>query len=394
MPKETDLFARRAFLADEHVAFGASVREFLAREVNDHIEAWDEAESVPRRIWLAAGAQGHLGLAVPEEYGGGGADDYRFRVAMIEESARVGATSVAAGFSTHIDIVLPYLVDFATPDQAKRWVPALAGGEHIGAIAMTEPGAGSDLKGIRTSAKRAGDGWVLNGAKTFITNGITADRVIVVARTNPAADAGSRAFSLFVVEEGMPGFTRGRRLKKIGLKGQDTAELNFDSVRLDDDHLLGEEGGGLYALMSHLPLERLGIAVSACAGARAALAWTIAYLHERRAFGKSIAEFQNTQFAIAEMVTELDVTQAYVDDAVLRLNHRELSAVDAAKAKWWATEMHKRVVDRCVQLFGGYGYMLEYPIARAYADTRVTTIFGGTTEIMKTIIARDVLGVR
>ncbi|MEU1597067.1 acyl-CoA dehydrogenase family protein [Streptomyces sp. NPDC005708] len=389
-----ELYARRALFDDEHEAFRDSVRTFLARQVADHVEEWEEAEAVPREIWRAAGAQGFIGLPVPVEYDGGGVDDYRFRVAMIEESARVGATSMAAGFSTHTDIVLPYIVDLATAEQAKRWLPSLATGEHIGAIAMTEPGTGSDLRGIRTSARRDGDGWLINGTKTFITNGINADRVIVVARTDPDPSAGSRAFSLIVVEDGTLGFTRGRRLKKIGQKAQDTAELSFSDVRVDAGHVLGEVGAGLPALMSHLPLERLSIAVTACASARAALTWTISYIHERKAFGKSIAEFQNTQFAIAEMVTELEVTQTYIDDAVLRLNNRALSAVDAAKAKWWATEMHKRTVDRCVQLFGGYGYMIEYPIARAYADARVTTIYGGTTEIMKTIIARDVLGVR
>jgi long-chain-acyl-CoA dehydrogenase len=390
----TDLYAPRALFDDEHESFRDSVREFLTREVTPHIEEWEEAGDIPRSVWSRAGEQDMLGLPVPEEYGGGGVSDFRFRAAMIEELSRVGATSLAAGFSCHTDIIIPYFVDLSTPEQAKRWLPPLASGEHISAIAMTEPGTGSDLQGIRTTARRSGDGWVLNGSKTFISNGIHADVVIVVARTSDDPDAGSRAFSLFVVEEGMPGFTRGRRLKKVGLKAQDTAELSFDDVQLGPEAMLGGEGEGLYALMSHLPMERISIAVTACAGTRAALAWTIDYVHQRRAFGKEIAEFQNTQFAIAEMVTELEITQAYVDDAILRLNRGELSAVDAAKAKWWATEMHKRTVDRCVQLHGGYGFMLEYPIARAYADTRITTIFGGTTEIMKTIIARDVLGVR
>ena len=389
-----DLYSRRDFFDDDHEDLRASVREFLKREVVEHVEEWEQRELVPREIWQLAGDQGFLGLSVPEEFGGAGVDDYRFRVAMIEEFARVGATSAAAGFATHSDIVTPYVRDLATPDQAERWLPVLASGEGIGAIAMTEPGAGSDLRGIRTAARRDGDGWVLNGAKTFITNGINADLVVVAAHTDTDPGTGSRAFSLFVVETGTPGFTRGRKLAKLGLKAQDTAELIFDDVRLGADGLLGEEGRGLHALMSHLPLERLSIAVTACAGARAALDWTIDYVKQRRAFGKAIAEFQNTQFAIAEMLTELDVTQAYVDSAVLRLNRGKLSPVDAAKAKWWATEMHKRTVDRCVQMFGGYGYMLEYPIARAFADTRITTIFGGTTEIMKMIVARDALEVR
>lgn len=389
-----DLYASRAVYEEEHESFRLSVSKFLAAQVVEHIDEWEDKEQVPREVWKKAGENDLLGLMVPEVYGGAGAGDYRFRMAMSEEFARAGATSVAAGFSCHADMVLPYLVDLCTPEQGKRWLPMLASGEHIGAIAMTEPGTGSDLQGIRTTARRAGDGWVLNGSKTFITNGINADVVIVVARTSDVPNGGSGAFSLFVVEEGTPGFTRGRRLKKVGLKGQDTAELNFDDVHLSMDHLLGDQGRGLHALMEHLALERISIAVTACAGARAALQWTIDYVHDRTAFGKKLAEFQNTQFAIAEMVTELEITQAYVDDAVVKLNAGQLSAVDAAKAKWWATEMHKRVVDRCVQLHGGYGFMLEYPIARAYTDTRATTLYGGTTEIMKVIIARDVLGVR
>jgi alkylation response protein AidB-like acyl-CoA dehydrogenase len=389
-----DLWERRDLFDGEHETFRASVREFLARHVVDNIENWDKQGDVPREVWLAAGEQGFIGLNVPEQYGGGGTEDYRFRVAMIEEFARASATSLAAGFAAQTDIVLPYVFDFATPQQGKRWLPKLATGEYIGAIAMTEPGTGSDLQGITTTAKRAGGEWVLNGAKTFITNGIHADLVVVVARTATDPTAGSTAFSLFVVEEGMAGFSRGRKLDKVGLRSQDTAELFFDDVRLSDDHLLGDEGRGLPALMSHLPLERLSIAVTACAGARAALSWTVDYVTERKVFGQPIAQFQNTQFAVAEMVTELDVTQAYVDNAVLKLNRGALDPVDAAKAKWWATEMHKRVVDRCLQFFGGYGYMLEYPIARAYADTRITTIFGGTTEIMKVLIARSVLRVR
>lgn len=384
----TNLYARRSLFDDEHEAFRDSVKEFVTREVAAHVEDWEDAADIPRHVWRVAGDLGYLGLPVPEEFGGGGIGDYRFRTAMIEETARVGANSLAAGFAAQTDVVLPYFIDLAAGEQRKQWLPKLASGEWIGAIAMTEPGTGSDLKGIRATAVRDGDGWVLNGSKTFITNGINADLVVVVART------GEGAFSLFVVESGTSGFTRGRKLRKLGLKAQDTAELTFDDVRLGPGALLGEEGRGLHALMAHLPLERLNIAVTACAGARAALAWTIDYVRDRTAFGKQLAEFQNTQFAVAEMVTELEVTQAYVDDAVLRFNAAELSAVDAAKAKWWATEMHKRIVDRCLQLYGGYGYMLEYPIARAYADTRVTTIYGGTTEIMKLIIARDVLETR
>ncbi|MET7425566.1 acyl-CoA dehydrogenase family protein [Dactylosporangium sp. NPDC005555] len=390
-----DLWARRPFFTADHEAFRATVAEFLSRHVTEHVESWDEAGIIPREPWSEAGRQGLLGINAPEAYGGGGSlRDFGFRCAMMEEFAKVGATSLGSGFSAHADIVLPYFFDLATPEQAERWVPALCSGAAVGAIAMTEPGTGSDLQGIRTTARRDGDNWVLNGAKTFITNGIHSDLVVVVARTDPDPDARSRAFSLLVVERGTPGFERGRKLDKVGLRSQDTAELFFDDAIVPASNVLGEAGRGLHHLMSHLPLERLGIAVAACAGARAALGWTIDYVTSRRAFGEPVASFQNTRFAIAEMLTELEVSQAYVDDAVLRFNRGELNAVDAAKAKWWATEMHKRLVDRCVQLFGGYGYMREYPIARAYADTRVTTIYGGTTEIMKHIIARDVLETR
>jgi long-chain-acyl-CoA dehydrogenase len=305
-----------------------------------------------------------------------------------EEFARVGANSFGAGVSTHSDVVLPYIFHLATPEQAGRWLPGLCDGTLIGAIAMTEPGAGSDLRGVRTSAKKNGDNWVLNGAKTFITNGVNSDLVLVVARTQ---DDARESFTLLVVERGMPGFERGRNLDKIGLKGQDTAEMFFEDVAIPEANVLGTVGRGYEYLMDHLPLERLSIAANACAGSRAALSWTIDYVETRHAFGRPLSALQNTQFALAEMVTELEVSQAYIDQAVLRLNRGELSAVDAAKAKWWATEMHKRVVDRCVQLFGGYGYMTEYPIAKAYADVRATTIYGGATEIMKHIIAKEIL---
>lgn len=383
-----DLWARRELFDDDHESFRSTVREFLNRHVTDNAVRWDEEGIVARELWHHAGDQGLLGLNVPEEHGGGGVDDYRFRCAMIEELAKVNAASVAAGFAVHTDIVQPYFVDLCTDEQAARWLPGLASGRSIGAIAMTEPGAGSDLRGMRSTALRDGREWVLDGQKTFITNGIRADLVIVAARTE---GHGRSDVTLFVVEEGTPGFSRGRKLEKVGLRSQDTAELFFDKVRLTDEDMLGGVGAGLRHLMSHLPLERLGIAVNACAGTRAALAWTMDHVQDREAFGQPLAALQNTQFALAEMVTELEVTQEYVDSAVLRLNRGTLSAVDAAKAKWWATEMHKRVVDRCLQLFGGYGYMLEYPIARAYTDARVTTIYGGTTEIMKALVARDLL---
>lgn len=385
-----DVWARRPVFTDDHEAFREAVRTFVHRHIEPNIQRWEEERLVPREPWIEAGRQGFLGISVPEEYGGSGNNDYWFRCVAIEEFARVGATSVAAGFGTHVDVVLPYFIDLTAPEQATRWLPGLASGNLIGAIAMTEPGAGSDLQGMRTTARRDGDEWVINGTKTFITNGIQADLVIVAARTNP--NAGSRGISLLVVERGTPGFERGRKLRKIGLHGQDTAELIFTDARVPAQNLLGEEGMGMVYLMQRLPRERLSIAVTGVASARAALGWTIDYITDRTAFGKRIADFQNSQFVMAEMLTEIEVTQAYIDDSVHKLNRGELTAVDAAKAKWWATEMHKRVVDRCVQLHGGYGYMEEYRIARAYADTRVTTIYGGTSEIMKLIIARDMFG--
>jgi alkylation response protein AidB-like acyl-CoA dehydrogenase len=387
----TGLWAPRELFEDVHEDFRGNVRGFVERHIGPYVEEWDDAGEVPRDLWLAAARQGLLGLSVPEEFGGGAQADYRFRCVLIEELLRANAASVNAGFSTHEDVVLPYLRDLCDADQARRWLPGLCAGEKISAIAMTEPGAGSDLRGIKTHAVRDGSDWIVNGAKMFITNGLLSDLVIAVVRTDPDPSAGSRAFSLLVLERGMPGFERGRKLSKVGMHGQDTAELIFGDVRVPAANVLGDVGGGLAQLMAHLPGERLSIAVTACAGARAALSWTVDYVRERNVFGKSLADFQNTQFVLAECGTELDVTQAYVDDAVRRWNQKRLSAVDAAKAKWWATEMNKRVVDRCVQLFGGYGYMVEYPIARAYADVRISTIFGGTTEIMKVIIARDLL---
>jgi long-chain-acyl-CoA dehydrogenase len=385
-----DLWAQRRIFDADHQAFRDAVRTYVERHVAPHAEAWDADNLVPREPWLEAGRQGLLGLRIAEEFGGAGVDDFRFRAVIIEELNKAAATSLAAGFAVHCDIAIPYLVDLATPEQAARWLPGCASGELIGAIAMTEPGAGSDLQGIRTTAKPDGDGWLLEGSKTFITNGILGDLVIVLARTDP--EAGARGMSLFVVERDMVGFTRGRKLRKIGLAGQDTAELFFDGVRLRPEHLLGVPGRGFMHIVERLPLERLTIAVNACAATRAALAWTVDYVTARQVFGKRVADFQNTQFVLAECVTELDFAQAYVDEAVLRLNAGEFTEVDAAKAKWWCTEMHNRVVDRCLQLFGGYGYMSEYPIARAYDDARVTTIYGGTTEIMKLIIAREVVG--
>ena len=290
-------------------------------------------------------------------------------------------------FTLHNDIVAPYLVSLATPEQQQRWLPGFASGDLIGAIAMSEPGAGSDLAGVRTHAERDGSDWVLSGSKTFISSGINADLVIVVTRTDPTA--GHRGFSLLVVERDMPGFTRGRNLEKIGQKSQDTAELFFDQVRVPAANVLGQQGRGFYHLMHNLPAERLSIAVSAVAGARAIFTETVAYAKNRTAFGQPIGAFQHNRFVLAELDTELDIARVYVDRCLEAVVAGELTAVEAAKAKWWTTELQKRVVDACVQLHGGYGYMLEYPVARAYLDARVQTIYGGTTEIMKEIIGRD-----
>ncbi|MQY31857.1 acyl-CoA dehydrogenase family protein [Nocardia aurantia] len=378
----------RHLFTEDHDRYREVVREFVTREVEPHLERWDRDRLIDRPVWLAAGKYGLIGLGVPESDGGGGEPDYRYQVVLIEELARVGAASLISSFSVQDNIVMPYVRDLGTADQRRRWLPGMASGELIGAIAMTEPGAGSDLQGIRTAARRDGDHWVLDGQKTFITSGVNADFVIVVARTDP--DAGSRGFSLIVVETGTPGFTRGRKLDKIGMHAQDTAELFFDNVRVPAANLLGEAGGGFVHLMERLPLERLSIATSALAGAEAVFTETRRYCFERRAFGKPIGDFQNTRFQLAEMATELDVTRAYHDLAVLALNEGTLGVVDAAKAKWWATELQKRVIDRCLQLHGGYGYMLEYPVAKAFIDSRIQTIYGGTTEIMKEIIGRDI----
>ncbi|HTE72452.1 MAG TPA: acyl-CoA dehydrogenase family protein [Actinomycetes bacterium] len=372
----------------EHEAFRAMVRDFLAKEVVPNHAAWEEAGVVDRSVWLKAGAQGLLGMDVPEEFGGGGVKDFRYNAILAAEVTRVGASGL--GFALHNDVVAPYLLDLGTDEQKARWLPKFTNGELITAIAMTEPAAGSDLQGLQTTARRDGDEWVLHGSKTFITNGINADLVIVVARTDP--EAGARGFSLLVVERGMPGFERGRNLDKIGLKAQDTAELFFDDVRIPAENVLGTEGQGFFHLMANLPQERLSIAAVAVAASRIVLDLTVQYCKDRSAFGRSIGTFQNTRFELAEMHTEVSIAETYLEKAILEHNAGRFTAEDAAMAKWWTTELQKRVVDRCLQLHGGYGYMLEYPVARAFLDSRIQTIYGGTTEIMKEIVGRS-LGV-
>jgi alkylation response protein AidB-like acyl-CoA dehydrogenase len=382
----------RGLYTAEHLAFRETVRKYVATEVAPNLAAWDAQRLVDRTAWLAAGRQGVIGLSGPESHGGGGQSDYRFRNIVIEELAQVGAASVSSSFALQDDILIPYISALGSAEQLDRWLPGMCQGSLIAAVAMTEPGAGSDLRGIRTAATRADGGWRLSGTKTFITSGIQSDIVVVVTRTDP--NAGSKGFTLLVAEEGMPGFARGRKLDKIGLLAQDTAELFFDDVFIPDGNVLGPVGGAMPALMRHLPLERLSIAAASIAAAEAAFAWTVGYVQERRAFGQPVADFQNTRFVLAEVATELDVTRAFVDKAVLAAGHGTLTAVDAAKAKLWATEVQGRVIDRLLQLHGGYGYMVEYPIARAFRDARVQRIFGGTSEIMKMIIGRDLIGRR
>jgi len=381
---------RRTVYEPEHEQFREVVREFLAREVAPHARAWEKAGIVDREVYRAAGKHGVIGFNVPEEFGGGGVDDFRFNAVVTEELAQAGPGTPA--FSLHNDVIAPYFTSLTTSAQRQRWLPGFASGDLIGAIAMTEPGTGSDLAGIRTRAILDGDTWMLSGVKTFISSGINSDLVIVVARTSPDPAAGHRAFSLLVVERGMTGFSRGRNLEKIGLKSQDTAELFFDQVPVPAANVLGEAGQGFYHLMHNLPAERMSIAINAVAGARAIFAETLAYAKNRQAFGRPIGSFQHNRFVLAEMDTELDLAQVFVDRCLEAMVAGELTAVEAAKAKWWTTELQKRVIDACLQMHGGYGYMMEFPVARAYLDTRVHTIYGGSTEIMKEIVGRN-LGV-
>ena len=374
---------RRTIFEDDHGLYRRAVREFIEAEIAPHHAAWEDAGIVSRAAWEAAGAGGHLCHAVPEEYGGAGVDDFRFPVVFMEEMAN--ALASGPGFAVHSEMVVPYITAYASPGQKRRWLPGCVDGSIITAVAMSEPGTGSDLAGIATKAVRDGDWYVLNGAKTFISNGQLADLVIVVTRT---ADDPHRGLSLLVVERGMEGFERGRNLDKVGMKAQDTSELFFNDVRVPVDNLIGEEGAGFFYLMSGLERERLTIAVGAVATAAKALSLTREYVGEREAFGRPIGKFQNSRFLMAEMATEVQVAQVFLDRCIMELVAGRLTADTAAMAKWWCTELQLRVVDRCVQLHGGYGYMTEYPIARIYADSRAQTIYGGTTEIMKEIIGR------
>ncbi|MBF8194179.1 acyl-CoA dehydrogenase family protein [Nonomuraea sp. K274] len=377
---------QRDLFDDEHLLFRDTVRAFMACEVVPHHGQWEKDGIVPREVWKKAGELGMFGFAVPEEYGGAGVTDFRYNAVIVEEIMRHGASGL--GFSLHNDIMAPYVVGLTNDEQRQRWLPGFVSGELITAIAMSEPGAGSDLQGIRTTAIREGDHYVLNGQKTFITNGINADLVVVVAKTDP--EAGARGTTLVVVERGMEGFGRGRNLEKVGMKAQDTAELFFENVRVPVANRLGpNDGEGFFQLMNNLPQERLSIAVAAVAAAETVLEQTIEYCRTRQAFGRAIGSFQNTRFVLAELATETEIARHFVDKCVLALNAGQLTAVDAAKAKWWTTELQTRVIDRCLQLHGGYGYMTEFPVAKAWLDSRVQTIYGGTTEIMKEIIGRS-----
>jgi alkylation response protein AidB-like acyl-CoA dehydrogenase len=378
---------QRSLYTPDHEAYRDTVREFLAREVVPFQDDWERDRWIDRNVFAGAAKAGIYALNVGEEYGGAGEFDYRYRMVVCEEVSRVTALSFGLTVSLQDDLVLHYLLDLTNDEQKRRWLPGFAAGELIGALAMTEPGAGSDLRGIRTTARRDGDDWVLNGQKTFISSGIMADLVIVAARTG--STDGSDSLTLFVVERDSPGFERGRKLDKIGLHAQDTAELFFRDARVPAANLLGTHGRGLQHLMSHLPRERLGVTAKAIATTRAIFDLTAEYCRQRQAFGKPLTDKQHIRFELAEMDTEIDIAQAYADASVLAYNAGELTPVDAAKGKWYVSELQKRVMDRCLQLHGGYGYMTEYPVARAYLDTRVQTIYGGTTEIMKEIIGRD-----
>ncbi|MFE5585507.1 acyl-CoA dehydrogenase family protein [Kitasatospora sp. NPDC056531] len=377
---------KRTLFEAEHEAYRGSVRAFIDKEVVPYYADWNKAGIVPRELFTGLGGLGAFGIAVPEEFGGAGIHDFRYNVILQEEGARAAVSPAILGPALHSDVCLPYFLDCTTDEQKARWLPGIASGELVTAIAMTEPGTGSDLSGIRTKAVREGDHYVIDGSKTFITNGINSDLVTVAVRTG---DHPHRGLSLIVVERDTPGFERGRKLEKVGLHAQDTAELSFNGARVPVANLLGTEGEGFFALTRNLAQERMSVAVAGLAQAVAAFDWTTAYVRERKAFGKPIGSLQVIRHRLAELATEIEVAQHYLDRCVLTLNAGELTVVDAAKAKWWCTELQGRVVDACVQLHGGYGYMLEYPIARAWQDSRVSRIYAGTTEIMKEIIGRS-----
>lgn len=377
---------RRRIFEPEHEDFRATARSFFETECVPHAQEWEDRGYADRSAWLAAGKLGLIGWEMPEEYGGADIKDFRFNAILNEEYHATGAVGIGLGVQN--DILSSYFRDLTTDEQKARWLPKYVSGEYITAIAMSEPGAGSDLANVKTSARLDGDHYVVNGAKTFISNGLLADLVVVVCRTNPDAPKPHQGISLLVVETGMDGFERGRKLDKIGQRSADTAELFFDNVRVPKENLIGEENRGFYHLMRNLPAERLGIAIHAAAQARRAVDLATSYAHERKAFGQEIGSFQVNRHALAQMRVEVDVMQIYVDECIAAVNAGELTAEEAAGAKWWATETQWRIVDRCLQLHGGYGYMNEYEIARLWRDARVQRIYGGTNEIMLDLIGR------
>ncbi len=377
---------RRSIYDEDHEAFRSSVAEFLDRQVKPHLEEHIEQHAMPRELWLEAGKQGFLGLEIPEQYGGSDAGDYRFNAVLTEELAKVNM-ALPSCVGIHADIVAPYLVHLTTDEQKERWLPRFCTGELLTAIGMTEPSGGSDLANLKTTAVKDGDDWILNGSKTFITNGYSADLVIVAARTSPEKKA--RGITLFGVEADMAGYSRGRKLDKVGQPESDTAELFFEDVRVPSANIIGELDQGFIHMMTWLPQERLGSAVTNISHAAQILEETVEYAKERKAFGQPIGAFQNTKFLLADLVTRVEVTQAYVDQAVMAHTEQKLTPIDAAKAKWWSAQVQNEVLDHCVQIYGGYGYMNEYRVARAWRDARVTKIWAGTNEIMKELIGRD-----
>ena len=374
----------RTLFTPEHETFRDSVRRFMEAEVRPHDEKWQEQGYADKSVWKKAGENGFLCMSMPEEYGGSGADKL-FSMVLIEEQSRINNSSL--GWGLHSEIVAPYLLNYGSDVLKKKYLPKMASGEMVGAIAMSEPGAGSDLQAVKTTAIRKGDRYILNGSKTFITNGWNSDLVIVVAKTDPAK--GAKGTSLVVVDTNMKGFSKGKRLKKMGLKGQDTAELFFDNVEVPAENLLGQENNGFIYLMQELPWERMQIAIGAAAKSEAALGWTIAYVNERKAFGKTVASFQNTRFKLAEIATEVQVMRVFVDRCMELLLEKKLDTATASMAKYWASDMEGKVLDECLQLHGGYGFMWEFPISQAYVDARVQRIYGGTNEIMKEVISRS-----
>ncbi len=374
----------RTLFSSDHETFRDSVRRFMETEVAPQEERWQEQGYVDREIWRKAGVNGFLCPSMPETYGGAEADKL-YSVILIEEQARVNSSSL--GFGLHSEIVAPYLLNYGSEHLKKTYLPKMAGGEMIGAIAMSEPGAGSDLQAVKTTAIRKGDHYIVSGSKTFITNGWNADLVIVVAKTDP--ERGAKGTSLIVVDTTMKGFSKGKRLKKMGLKGQDTAELFFDNVEVPAANLLGQENNGFVYLMQELPWERMQIAIAATAKAEAAIQWTTDYVRERKAFGRTVASFQNTRFKLAELATEAQIARVFVDRCLELLLDKKLDTATASMAKYWCSDIECRIIDECLQLHGGYGYMWEYPIARAYVDARVQRIYGGTNEIMKEVISRS-----